>query len=189
MTIEIDIGKFKAKLEHDALLCRRGREVELDVTWSSCGVYVVTYSRPRDADPVDIGILVKEEWYPDSVCVSFTPEQFEKVCELFPSALKQERNQCYKPFYEDYDLDRGMMDFGMDGLFQAFKDYHLNVEKVYLVNHMFARGAPTSNSQVLGLHWEDFKILKDLIESKKGEIFYSGCKVVMPSKLMSDLTG
>ncbi len=180
MTISIDIGKFKAKIEHNGLIGKRSREVEFDVEWVSCGVYQVSYYRPRDA--VDHGVLVTEDWYPPDTSISFTPEQFEKVAELYPSAPKRKRNECYKPFYEDYDLSRGMFDFGDDRLFQAFKDPYDNVEKVYMVNHQFAHGAPTTSKQVLGLYLEDFQRLKNLLDSKKDEIFYSGCKFVMPGK-------
>ena len=109
--------------------------------------------------------------------ISFTPEQFEKVMELFPLAPKYKRDECYKPFYENYDLDRGMFDLGHDSLFQAFKDPHDDIEKVYMVSHTFVHGSPTTHTQVLGLHIDDLQRLKELLDSKKDEIFYSGCKI------------
>ncbi len=175
MTMTADIGKFKVKIEHHGVIGKRSREVEFDVQWVSCGVYQIDYYRPRDA--VDHEVLVTEDWYPPDTSISFTPEQFEKVAELFPLAPKRKRDECYKPFYEDYSLDRGMFDFEYDELFQAFKDPHDNIEKVYLVNHCFIHGSPTTSVQVLGLYWEDFQRLKELLDSKKDEIFYSGCKV------------
>lgn len=175
MTISINIGRFKAELEHDGLIGTRSREVELDVMWHSCGIYQVSYYRPRDA--VDHIVLVTEDWYPpDTTCV-FTPEQLEKVAELFPLASKRKRDECYKPFYEEYTLSNGMFDFGDDDLFQAFKDPGETVEKVYMVNRSFSHGVPTTSSSVLGLRKEDFQRLKDLIDSKKNEIFHSVCKV------------
>ena len=122
MTISEDIGKIKVTLAHDGLIGMRSREVELDVTWVSCGVYQVEYWRPRNAENHEV--LVTDDWYPPNTSISFTPEQFEKVAELYPNAPKHERGECYKPFYEDYDLDRGMFDFEYDRLFQAFKDPH-----------------------------------------------------------------
>lgn len=173
MTISVDLGKLKAKLEHTGIIGRRSREVELDVTWVSCGVYEVDYHRPIDAG--DHQVLIEKDWYPPNTSIGFTPEQFAKVVELYPSAPKHEkREECYKPFYEDYDLDRGMFDFGYDSLFQAFKDPL--VDKVYMVNHRFILGAPSTSTQVLGLYMDDFQRLKELIDSKKDEIFYSGCK-------------
>ena len=177
MTISVDIGKFKAKIEHYSLLAIRHQEVELDVMWVSCGVYEVNYYRPRDA--ISHIVITTEDWHPPDTHISFTPEQFAKVVELYPSASKNERDECHKPFYEDYDLSRGMFDFGDDRLFQAFKDPH--VDKVYMVNHYFVHGSPTTSADVLGLYMDDFQKLKDLIDNKKGEIFYSGCKISMPS--------
>jgi hypothetical protein len=176
MTISINIGKVKVSLKYTALLGYRKREVELDVQWHSCGTYQVSYYRPREAK--DYRILVEEDWYPPSVDVGFTPEQFDKVFELFPSAVKRERMESYKPFYENYDPDRGMFDFGNDTLFQAFKDPLENEDGVHLVNQYFVRGIPSENTQVLGLSWADFMKLKDLIEREKHEIFYSGVKAV-----------
>lgn len=178
MTISEDIGKFKARIGISTLFGIRDREVELEVIWVSCGVYSIRYNRPKDA--TDPNIIVEEDWYPPDVHISFTPEQFEKVVELYPLALKHKRNEVYKPFYEDYTLDNGMMDFENDTLFQVFKDPHDNIEKIYLVNHYFSRGSPTTQTDVLGLYSEDFEKLKDLIASKKDVIFYSGCKFSMP---------
>ena len=113
--------------------------------------------------------------------MTFTPEQFEKVIELYLDAPKHKRTECYKPFYESFDTDRGMFDFEYDTLFQAYKDPHEGVDKVYLVNHSFSNGIPTSNSYTLGLFMEDFQKLRDLIESKKDEIFYSGCRASFQS--------
>ena len=187
MTIAEVFGKFKARLKHQGCIGYREREVELDVTWVSCGVYEITYYRPSDAENHEV--LVVEDWYPPNTSISFTPEQFEKVVELYPQAPKRQRDECYKPFYEDYDLCRGMFDLEFDTLFQAFKDPHENVERVYLVNHLFVCGSPSTSTQVLGLYIEDFHRLRDLIESKKDQIFYSGCKIAMPSKLLTDLAG
>lgn len=176
MTISIDIGKFKAEVEHDFLLAKRSREVEFEVTWVSCGVYQMSYHRPRESRETHVGALVRKDWYPPNISISFTPEEIEKVAELFPLAPKNKRDECYKPFYENYTLDQGMFDFGHDTLFQAFKDPHENMEKVYMVNRGFAKGSPTASTDVLGLMWEDFQRLKSLIDSKKDEIFYSGVK-------------
>lgn len=183
MTIAENFGKFKATLEHDGCIGSRSREVELDVQWVSCGVYEISYYRPRDAE--DHRVLVAENWYPPDTSISFTPEQFEKVVELYPNAPKHQRDECYKPFYEDYDLCRGMFDLEYDMLFQAFKDPHPDVEKVYMVNRCFVHGVPTTDTHVLGLSMEDFQHLKELIESKKDEIFYSGCKIA--GNLIDDL--
>lgn len=182
MTISVDIGKFKATIEYKCSIGKRHREIELDVIWVSCGVYEISYHRPRDAEPYDV--IVAEDWYPPDIYMSFTPEQFNKVVELYPSAPKQERNQFYKPFYEDYDLSRGTFDFGEDRLFQAFKDP--NEDRVNMVNHYFIRGTPDSNMSVFGLSWEDLQRLKELLDSKKDEIFYSGCKI-SSSTVISDL--
>jgi hypothetical protein len=175
MTICIDIGKFKATLKHDGSIGYRTREVEFDVEWVSCGVYQMSYYRPRDA--ANHEVLVTEDWYPPDTFISFTPEQFEKVAELYPSAPKQERVNSFKPFYEDFETDSGMFDLGLDTLFQAYKDPYPDVDRVYMVNHTFSHGAPTTLTGVLGLSWEDFNRLKDLLDSKKHEIFYSGCKI------------
>jgi hypothetical protein len=183
MTCTSEIGKFKATIRHESMLGYREREVEFDVTWVSCGVYQMSYYRPRDAKPHYV--IVVEDWYPPDTFISFTPEQFEKVSELYLLAPKHERNQCYEPFYEDYDLDNGMIDFQNDDLFQAYRDPIK--DWVYLVNHMFTHGCPTTSTQVLGLSWTDFLRLKDLICSKKNEIFYSGCKISWPSKLVQKL--
>jgi hypothetical protein len=185
MTMTVDIGKFKTKLKHQSCFGYREREVEFDVTWVSCGVYQLSYYRPRDAKNHEV--IVEEDWYPPDTAISFTPEQFEMVAKLYPQAPKRPRNECYKPFYENYDLDRGMFDFGNDELFQAFKDPTPDVERVYLVNRHFTYGSPSTSTQVLGLYIEDFKRLQELINSKKGEIFYSGCKVAMPSKCLTDI--
>ncbi|MGH7175640.1 MAG: hypothetical protein ACREGR_04775, partial [Minisyncoccia bacterium] len=183
----IDIGKFTARIEHGEHIGMRSREVELKVMWHSCGVYDVSYYRPRDAEPHYV--IVVEDWYPPDTQVSFTPEQFDKVVELYPSAPRRSRGEAHKPFYEDYDLSRGMFDFEDDCLFQAYKDPHEGVERVYMVDHMFLHGRPTTNTTALGLDMADFQKLKDLIDSKKGEIFYSGCKIAMPSVLLSGLLG
>jgi hypothetical protein len=175
-----NIGKFKAKSEYIcSMFGRRSREVEFDVTWVSCGVYQMEYYRPRDAEDPAVLVTENENWYPPNVNISFTPEQFNKVAELYPSAPKNKRFECYKPFYENYDLDRGMFDFGDDCLFQAFKDPHENVEKVYLTSRSFVHGTSKNYISILGLYWEDFKRLKDLLDSKKDEIFYSGCRMSM----------
>ena len=129
------------------------------------------YTRPKDAKNHEV--IVEENWYPPNTYISFTPEQFDKVIELYPLALENERSQCYKSFYEDYDFSRGMFDFCDDTLFQAFKQDG----RVYLVQHLFSYGAPTTHTNVLGLNIDDLKKLKELLDSKKGEIFYSGCKI------------
>ena len=175
MTCTEDFGKFKCTLVRDACFAVREREVEFDVTWISCGVWSLEYWRPKDAPRTDLGILVVEDWYPPNTQISFTPEQFDKAYELYPDAPRQERDKCYKPYYEDYDLDRGMFDFGHDKLFQAYKDPIK--DKVYLVQRYFVRGTPSETTSVLGLSLEDFKRLKELLDSKKSSIFYSGCKI------------
>jgi hypothetical protein len=186
MTISIDIGKFEAEIEYISAIGKRSRKVELEVMWHSCWVYQVTYYRPRDAE--DHVVVVTKDWYPPNINISFTPEQFDKVVELYPLAPKNERDQCYKPFYEDYDLSRGMFDFGDDVLFQAFKSPQpTDDERVYLVRHCFSYGTPTPDTAVLGLHVDDLKKLKELLDSKKNEIFYSGCKISWPSKILGDL--
>jgi hypothetical protein len=177
MTISVDLPKFKTRLKYQAEIGYREREVEFDIQWVSCGVYQMSYYRPKDAK--EHYILVAEDWYPPDTSITFTPEQFEKVYELYPNAPKNERPECYKPFYEEYDLSRGMFDFGDDCLFQAHKDPR--DERVYLVNQPFLYGAPTPTKQVLGLYWEDFLRLKELLDSKKDEIFYSSCKISWPS--------
>jgi hypothetical protein len=118
--------------------------------------------------------VVAEDWYPPNTSISFTPEQFDKIFELYPAAPKQERLQCYKPFYEDYTASRDVFDFGNDWLFQAYKDLHPNVERVYMVVRNFIHGRPTETTSVLGISWEDFLRLKVLLDSNKHEIFYSG---------------
>ena len=180
MTMSVDIGKFKTRIKHQGCIGYREREVEFDVMWVSCGVYQLSYYRPSDA--ADHEVVVVDDWYPPNTFITFTPEQFEKVVELYPQAPKRQRDECYKPFYEDYDLSRGMFDFGEDMLFQAFKDPAENTERVYLVNHQFMCGSPTTSTQVLGLYLEDLRRLQELIDSKKDEIFYSGCRISMPSK-------
>lgn len=183
MTIAEDIGKFKCKIKHVGLIGYREREIEFDIQWVSCGVYEMSYWRPRDAKSHEI--LVTEDWYPPNTSITFTPEHFEKVVELYPLAPKQERDQCYKPFYEDYDLSRGMFDFGDDMLFQAFKDPL--EDRVYLVNHRFLRGVPTTSTQVLSLYADELQRLKELLDSKKDMIFYSGCKIATPSPIITEL--
>lgn len=178
MTISIDIGKFEADIEHISMIGKRSRKVEFNVQWHSCGVYQVSYHRPRDAK--NHIVIVEPDWYPPNTHVSFTPEQFEKVIELYPSAPKNERDQCYKPFYEDYTLSLGMFDDGNDTLFQAFKGSCPGDERIYFVEHCFSYGTPTTNTHVLGLLVDDLKKLKELLVSKKDEIFYSGCKISNP---------
>lgn len=185
MTMTVDLGKIKVTLKHTGRFGYREREVELDVMWVSCGVYEVSYYRPRNAE--SHGVIVAADWYPPDTAIAFTPEQFEKVAELYPQAPKHPRDECHKPFYEDYDLSRGMFDLGDDTLFQAFKDPAEGVERVYLATHQFSYGSPTTSTAVLGLHIDDFHRLKELIDSKKDEIFYSGCQIEMPSKLITDI--
>lgn len=176
MTCTADIGKFKATIRYYSVIGYREREIEFDITWVSCGVYQMEYYRPRDAEKHHV--MVVEDWYPPDTFISFTPEQFEKVAELYENAPKNERINCCKPFYEDYDLDRGMVDFQQDRLFQAYKDpLH---DRIYMANHYFSNGVPTTDTSVLGLSTDDFKRLKELLDSKKDEIFYSGCKIVWP---------
>lgn len=183
MTITEDFGKFKATLYSSGSFARRSREVELEICWISCGLYQINYYRPDDA--VDAGVTVGKDWYPDNVYLSFTPEQFDKVIELHLNAPKQSRDQCYKPFYEDYDLDRCMFDFGNDSLFQAFRSPV--EEKVYLVKRNFSHGTPTEEVSVLGLSFEDLSRLNEFLNSKKDLIFYSGCKFSVPSPTVSAL--
>ncbi len=173
MTMEVNIGKFKTEIKHQTGFGYRKREVEFDVSWISCGTYQMSYRRPFDATPEYV--LVTNDWYPADTFSSFTPEQFEKVAELFPSAPHPKRNEAYKPFYENFTTDMGMIDLGYDCLFQAFKDQ--KVETVYLVNQSFVRGVPATSTSVLGLEWKDFLRLKELIDNKKNETFYSGCKI------------
>ena len=179
MTMCVDIGKFKTRVKHQSFIGFREREVEFSVTWVSCGVYQLEYYRPKDIENHEV--LVTEDWFPPDTSISFTPEQFEKVMELYPAAPKRNRDECYKPFYEEYTLSRGMFDFGDDELFQAFKDPSEKAEMVYLVNHKFSYGLPTPHVSVLGFYIEDFQRLKGLLDSKKDDIFYSGCKCSWPS--------
>jgi hypothetical protein len=185
MTCTEDFGKFKCTLWRETSIAgARGREVELEITWISCGVYQLDYTRPADAPHTDHGILVIEDWYPPNMRISFTPEQFDKAYELYDGAPRHKRDQCYKPYYEDYDLDRGMFDMERDELFQAYKDPIR--DKVYLVQHCFASGTPTEYTSVLGLTIEDFKRLKEFLDSKRSLIFYSGCKIAgSPWKLLN----
>lgn len=182
-----DFGKFKATIESNCCLAKRHREVDLEVIWVSCGVYQITYRRPKDAENPEV--IVAKDWYPKNINISFTPEQFEKAFELFADAPKQERPDCYKPYYEDYDLDRGMFDFENDTLFQAYKDPNPSpdINRVCLVNRHYGFGRPTKDSGLLELSFEDFKRLKEFLDEKKDLIFYSGCKISFPSKIMSDL--
>ena len=176
MTCTESLGKFSAKIKHrcGALGIVREREIEFNVDWVSCGVYQMEYYRPRGDDIKPHYVIVEEDWYPPDTFCCFTPEQFEKVAELYPTAPKLPREQCYKPFYEDYELDRGMMDFGHDRLFQAYKDPC--EEMVYLVNRYFVFGMPEEATNVLGLEWSDFLRLSELLISNKHLIFYSGVK-------------
>ena len=155
MTIEENFGKFKATLGNNCFLGKRTREIDLDISWVSCGVYQVQYWRPQGA--IDSGVVVAEDWYPANVHISFTPEQFDKAFELFADAPKNERGNCYKPYYEDYYLDNGMFDFTHDELFQAYKDPNPNVDRVSLVNRHFSLGRPTESTSILELSFEDFK--------------------------------
>jgi hypothetical protein len=184
MTCTEDFGKFKATIKHDGSIGWREREVEFDITWVSCGVFEMRYYRPRDAKEQHY-VLVAEDWYPPDTSITFTPEHYEKVFELYPSAPKHERDKCYQPFYETYELDAGMFDFGHDWLFQAYKDPL--EDRVHLVNRNFVRGNPVESTNVIGLTWADFLRLKEFLDSKKGLIFYSGCRIAMPSKTVTDL--
>lgn len=177
MTISIKIGKFKAKIEYQIFMAKRNKEVEFDITWSSCGVYCMSYYRPLKAE--DHQVIVTKDWYPPNIAITFTPEHLEKTAELYSNAPKNERHECYKPFYEDYDLDRCMIDFGNDILFQAYRDPRKDIEKVYMVNRRFVCGVPDTHTDILGLFMDDFQKLKDLIDNEKEKIFYSGCKIQM----------
>ncbi len=175
MTCTEDFGKFTTKIKHQTCIGYREREVDLSITWVSCGVYSFQYWRPQDADDPEV-IGTDKEWYPGNIHFSITPEQFDKVAELYPAAPRHERAECYKPFYEQYDLDRGMFDMGCDTLFQAFKDPREEVDRVYMVNRSFIYGQPSQDSSMLALYWNEFLRLKEYIDSKRGEIFYSGCR-------------
>lgn len=175
MTISIDLPKYKVSIRHQSTIGYREREIEFDVQWISCGLYQLSYYRPSDAK--SHCIIVEDDWYPPNISISFTPEQFDKVFELFPAAPKEKRIHCYKAFYENFTVDNGMFDFCHDTLFQAYKDPCPNTDKVYMVNRKFIYGAPTADICVLGLKWNDFLRLKELIDSKKNKIFYSGVKV------------
>jgi len=175
MTCTEDLGTLSVKLEYVSL-GYRGRVVDLEIIWISCGVYQVSYRRPKNAAaPMVLG--TSGEWYPANVNICFTPEQFNAAFDLFEAAPKQDRENCYKPYYENYDLDRGMFDMGYDTLFQAFKDP--KKDKVHLVTHTFRQGTPgqSCGENVLGLYLEDFKRLKEFIDSKSDWIFYSGVKI------------
>lgn len=148
MTISIDIGKSKATIKHNGMIGYRTREVDLDVQWHSCGVFQVTYYRPSDAK--DHRILVTEDWYPPNVSVSFTPEHLEKVFELYPDAPKRKRMECYIPFYEDYDPDRGMFDMGNDMLFQAYKDPPREIEHGLSGEPLFPGRCANAQRQCVG---------------------------------------
>ena len=177
MTCTDDLGKFTAKIRHRSLGYRE-REVELNVQWISSGLFSIDYWRPREEDIKPYYVMVAEDWYPPDTSMSFTPDQMEKVFELYPSAPKQPRDQCYKPFYEDYDLDRYFMDMGHDSLFQAFKDPHEDSDMVYLVKRHFNYGIPNGEgSSFLPLHWEDFLRLREFLNSKRHMLLYSGLKI------------
>jgi hypothetical protein len=176
MTCTDNLGKFKAKLRHQSL-GHREREVELDVQWISSGLFSLEYWRPRDEGIKPHYVMVAEDWYPPDTSMSFTPDQMEKIFELYPSAPKQPRDQCYKPFYEDYELDRYFMDMGHDNLLQVYKDPHEDVDMVYLVKHHFTNGIPTDSTSFLPLYWEDFLRLRDFLNSKRDMLLYSGVKI------------
>lgn len=174
MTCTDNLGKFKTRIRHYSLGYRE-REVEFDVQWISSGLFSMEYWRPRGEDIQPHYVMVAEDWYPPDTSCTFTPDQFDKVAELYPSAPKPERDQCHKPFYEDYDLDRYFMDMGFDRLFQAYKAPQEDLDMVFLVNRSFEHGMPTEGTHVLGLFWEDFLRLKTFLEGRT--LLYSGIKI------------
>lgn len=169
MTYTENLGEIEVNLEHNASLCIKSRVVDLRVNWHSCCIYEVSYRRPNDAG--DHRVIVESDWYPPSFQIHFTPEDFDKAFELFPDAPKNKRKDCYKPYYENYELSRGMFDFGDDELFQAYKDPYDEIEKVYLVNRFFTHGTPSTGTEVLGLYFDDFKKLKEFIDITRPQIF------------------
>lgn len=173
MTMCVDIGKFYTTVQHRFPFGMTTIEVEIDIKWISCGYYSLQAKRlDEPVEGENKFIQPKTEFN-----INLAPEWIQKVMELYPLAEREPRSKCYKPFYEDYHTDRGMMDFGQDVLFQSFK--HPLEERVILTNNYFNHGVPGSKVSVFNIEFEEFRILKELLDNPNGngpEIFYSGCQ-------------
>ena len=176
MTITEPIGKFQTTAQYRFMFGKTERKIELDIVWISCGYYSIIATRIEEAGDNKF-IEPKTDFK-----ISLAPEWIEKVVELYPKVERRTRNELYKPFYEDFHTDAGMMDMGQDILFQAFK--HQMEERVILTNYNFLYGVPTGNVNVFNIEFEDFQLLKEYLDDPNGngpEIFYSGCKIRFPS--------
>lgn len=167
MTISIQIGELETQTKKRDLFGYAELKIKLQVTWHSCGCYAIWVEKMESLDNKYIEPKT-------GFSLHMNPEHLEKVAEMFPNAPVRPRMETHKPFYEDYDPDRGMFDFGHDTLFQAFKD-PLENNRVIIANINFNGGIPSSLDS-LSLDFDEFKKLKTLIDDKKGEIFYSGVK-------------
>lgn len=169
MTICVKIGKFETNITQHGLLGPSPVKVEFDIDWVSCGCY-----------QMHIKQLTKREHPPFydeiNIHMSLEPEWIKKSIEMYPNAVERSRTECYKPFYHDYSTDKGMMDFGHDDFFQAFK---VNSEEIILTVLNFVFGIPSRMSS-FNIKFSELKRLQEFLDNPNGngpETFYSGCKV------------
>jgi hypothetical protein len=167
MTICEDFGGIEVTTKNAFGIGYIARKVMLKITWVSCGHYSIAVQKAQE-----LPIHANKHTEPKTdYTIHMTPEQVDKVAELFEAAPSPERMQCYKPFYEDFDPDRGMFDMGHDTLFQAFRQK----DRVVLANTYFVCGLP-SGMDTLNMTFEDYKRFKEYLDSKRDQVFYSGVK-------------
>jgi hypothetical protein len=167
MTICEDFGGIEVTTKNAFGIGYINRKVLLKITWVSYGAYTITVQKAAEL-PMSANKYTEPK---TDYSISITPEQVDKVAELFEAAETPERMQCYKPFYEDYDPDRSMFDMEHDTLFQAFKQK----DRVILTNINFVCGVPSSMDS-LNMTFEDYLKFKAYLDSKRDQVFYSGVK-------------
>ncbi len=167
MTIDITIGKFQTQILKYEVFGYKLHDVELDINWVSCGVYSIHVNYLNE----------KSDIKKPSFVISLQPDWLKKVEELYPVGEKRPRTDCHKPFYEVLGTAYGMIDFGEDTFFQAFKDP--TKEYVALTTTHFSNGIP-NGIRVLTISFDEFKKLRSYLKNPNGngpEIFYSGCVI------------
>jgi hypothetical protein len=174
MTIDYHITKFDSKiLEQD--LGYRIHNVQLDVHWVSCGFYVFSYPKFEFKPFPDSTSMRKVE----GMSISVDPKWIDKIIELYPSVEKTtDRTKTFVPFFQVFDTDRGMFDFGQDSQFSAYKSQHDGW--IVMLEHQANYGVPTRHVSSWSIHIDDLKALRDKLKDPSVvQPMWSGCKVRM----------
>jgi hypothetical protein len=158
MTIAYKVTTFDSKtLKQD--FGYRIHDVHIDVSWVSSGYYEFSYPEF------------------EGMSISVDPEWIDKIIEIYPTVEKNtDRKKAFVPFFQVFDIDRGMFDAGHDEQFSAYKSRCDGW--IVMHSHLAINGVPTNHVDEWIITIDDLKALNDKLKDPSTEQpIWSGCQI------------